>query len=285
MKKISIFLALVLLCGIFLSACGGRADDAKYIYFGEFPQSIKADDVTITSTVDERGYALGSDGAYYAEVTAAPCWDAYKFTTDAPVTAGTVYYFKVEPIRWRVLAEEEDGTALLLCDSIIANGFFDLDDNNYANSDLRAWLNGVFYLAAFDSTEQAEIKTVTLDNSAASTGVTANPYACEDTEDKVFLLSVAEVTNKAYGLASAPDKKDKSRRKQTTDYARATGAWMSEEKDVYGVGYWLLRSPRYHDSAFACGVRSAGSVDYYDVNYGYSGIAPAVKIQLPTETN
>ena len=43
--------------------------DGDYIYFGEYPQTIKASDVVITSTQDERGYYLGSDGAAFA----APC--------------------------------------------------------------------------------------------------------------------------------------------------------------------------------------------------------------------
>ena len=287
MKKISIFLALVLLCGACLAGCnflgGDKQDDAKHIYFGEYPQSVKADGVTVATEADERGYFLGSDGAYYAAVTAAPCWSEYKFSTGAAITGGEVYYFKVEPIRWRVLSENEDGTALLLCDSILANGAFDLEDNDYENSDLRVWLNAVFYLNAFDSEERMSILTVTVDNSAASTGAEDNPYACEDTEDKVFLLSVAEVTGKTYGFSADPTKSDAVRRKQTTDYARASGVWMSEEEDYYGGGYWLLRSPRHHASTFVCGVRPVGSVDYYDVDYGYSGIAPVVKIQMPVE--
>jgi uncharacterized repeat protein (TIGR02543 family) len=72
--------------------------DGDYIYLGEYPQTLKSDDVTITKTIDERGYYLGSDGFYYA-----------KYST---------YYFKVEPIRWRILTEQ-DGKAFLFCDIII----------------------------------------------------------------------------------------------------------------------------------------------------------------------
>jgi len=42
------------------------------IYFGEYPQTIKADDVEITDIKDERGYFLGSDGNYYAKVISKP---------------------------------------------------------------------------------------------------------------------------------------------------------------------------------------------------------------------
>ena len=93
--------------------CGfdrGFIRDGDYIYFGEYPQTLKADDVTITSETDSRGYYLGSDGNYYAMVTADPYVDGMAadptskstFTTGASVIEGEVYYFKVEPIRWRI---------------------------------------------------------------------------------------------------------------------------------------------------------------------------------------
>lgn len=50
--------------------------------FGEYPQALKENDVEITTTVDSRGYYLGSDGAYYAKVTATPAGTGYKFDWD-----------------------------------------------------------------------------------------------------------------------------------------------------------------------------------------------------------
>ena len=66
--------------------------DGDYIFFGEYPQTLKADDVTITDVRDERGYCLGSDGSYYAEVYANPAGSDYKFSTGEVVSAGNVYY-------------------------------------------------------------------------------------------------------------------------------------------------------------------------------------------------
>ena len=88
--------------------------------FGEYPQTIKANEVTVGTSADTRGYYLGSDGYYYAKVTATPNSSGYTFSTNATVSRGTVYYFKVEPIKWRILTES-GGTALILCESIIAN--------------------------------------------------------------------------------------------------------------------------------------------------------------------
>ena len=260
--------------------------DGDYIYFGEYPQTIKADDVTITSTQDSRGYYLGSDGYYYAAVTATPDTsppEPYTFSTGATVISGEVYYFKVEPIRWRILSED-GANAFILCDSIIANNPYEAGyENNYKNSDIRAWLNSTFYETAFTELLREIILTTTVDNSVESTGFLSNTNACEDTEDKIFLLSYREVTNSAYGFSSYYYEYDTARRMQTSDYSRATGA-MSTLSD-YGIGVWWLRSPVYYNSSFARSVDSDGfvcSIDY--VHYSYVGIVPAMWITLIENT-
>ena len=265
--------------------------NGNYIYFGEYPQTLKADDVTITTTTDSRGYYLGSDGFYYAKVTADPCDSGYTFSSGTPVKDGTVYYFKVEPIRWRILSENGD-TAFILCDSIIANKAFDEYnggnyDNNYADSTIRAWLNDQFYNTAFTGLQKELINTVLVDNSAASTGDGSTPFACEDTNDKIFLLSQKEVTDSAYGFASSDSKRDAAndtaRRMTVSDYARATGSWMDTSSDYYGNGYWWLRSPRYFlDEYYIAGrVNYRGNANNHDiVDYGSNGVVPALQIRL-----
>ena len=267
--------------------------EGDYIYFGEYPQTLKADDVTITETQDSRGYYLGSDGFYYAKVTAYPYNSGYTFSTGATVSSGSVYYFKVEPIRWRILSTDGE-TALILCDSIIANKAYDEYNNgnysnNYKNSDIRAWLNEQFYETAFSDLQKQLILTTTVDNSAKSTnpygqenywnnGV--NPYACEDTEDKIFLLSYREVTNSAYGFATSRGTYDIARRMLTSDYARATGAYTYVGGSYDGHGYWWLRSPGYY-SDNARSVGSDGNADGNGfVSISGGGVVPALQIWL-----
>lgn len=254
--------------------------DGDYIYFGEYPQTIKANSVTITSTQDSRGYYLGSDGFYYAKVMADPYNSGYTFSSGASVVDGTVYYFKVKPIRWRILSES-GGNALILCDSIIANKRIDNSRNNYKDSEIRAWLNGTFYETAFDDLQKALVNTVTVDNSVASTGYSPNPYACENTSDKVFLLSYKEVTNADYGFSSSGHTSDTARQMTVSDYARATGAYMSTSS-YYGNGCWWLRSPSYSSSSDARGVYRDGGVydsggSVYDTDLG---VVPALQIRL-----
>ena len=270
--------------------------DGDYIYFGEYPQTIKADDVTITDKQDSRGYYLGSDGAYYAQATATPWGFGYTFSTKERVTSGEVYYFKVEPIRWRILTTDGE-TAFILCDKVIDHHAFDTDEeddygsNNYADSDIRAWLNGSFYTTAFKRQERKLVLTTKVDNSLASTGKESNAYLCEDTEDKIFLLSYAEVTNPEYGFLTDADEKDWMRCMPASDYARATGAYVDFESnyyengayhyDYFGNGYWWLRSP--HDNRvddFACSVKFNGICQSFTAGAPHLGVVPALWIRL-----
>ena len=62
--------------------------DGKYLYFGEYPQTLKSDTVNIvTTTPDRQGYFMGDDGERY-----------YLWNRD---------YFKVEPLKWRILTQED----------------------------------------------------------------------------------------------------------------------------------------------------------------------------------
>ena len=264
-------------------------EDGGYILFGQYPQTIKASDVSIISnTPDTDGYYLGSDGERYAKVVADPEKSYYKFSDNSSVIDGYTYYFKVEPIRWRILSES-DGNAFILCDSIIANHYYHhtrssttIDGqtvyaNNYKYSDIRAWLNDEFYNTAFGDLQQALIQTTEVDNSAQSAGYSSNPYACENTFDKVFLLSYREVTNSAYGFASDYATYDTARQMITSDFSRATGAYITPDSSHYGNAWWWLRSP--YDSG-ARGVDFFGYTNIYCHVRNDYGVVPALNLTL-----
>lgn len=279
----------------------GNADEnGSYILFGTYPQSLKAEDVEITDFTDFRGYYLGSDGSYYAKVVADPFSSDYKFATGETVMSHKVYYFKIEPIRWRILSEEK-GRALILCDSIIANTAYQnnvsyeggkpcttangapagTSANNYAYSQLRAWLNGTFYDTAFNILQQDIICQVLVDNGAASMGYSESDFSCADTKDNVFLLSYAEVTNAAYGFAASGNASDPARCLATSDYARALGAYMQLSESYYGNGLWWLRSPYGFNANSARYVYISGSATGdTGVNKSEYGVVPAIRIFL-----
>lgn len=254
-------------------------EQGEYILFGCYPQTIKSPDVVIRGVVDEDGYYLGLDGERYAMVVADQYMRGYTFSDGSAVTEGETYYFKVEPIRWRILSES-DGSAFILADGIIANKAYDAgEDINYKNSDIRAWLNGEFLNTAFGEAAKGIIKTTEVDNSAYSTGYSGNPYVCENTFDKVFLLSYREAVNSEYGFSSDGEDYDTARRMTVSDYARSTGAIM-DTSSYFGCGGWWLRSPNNYGGEYVRCIAYGGYDASYHVRNDFSGVVPALNITL-----
>ena len=276
--------------------------------FGEYPQTLKAKHVTITSdTPDEDGYYLGSDGARYAKHTiglssvytfnsmSADEYAALGYLTAKDGTQmleGETYYFKVEPIKWRV-AKTENDQLFVVANKILKGIEYQSDSdyvegdekyyttangapdgtyaNNYEYSDLRAFLTGEFYDQAFSEAEKSKILTTTVDNSVNSSGSNSdgeNPYACRDTQDKVFAISKADYQNKEYDFSLNHSGGSGPRAWTATDYAKATGVMTitaqyietevaEEEKAVYneyiGIGSMWSRSPCFDSSVHALG--------------------------------
>lgn len=244
--------------------------EGKYIYFGRWPQTLKEKSVTVTQGVPENSpvennkwYYTGSDGEIYMEA-------------NEYVGAVKNAFFKVEPIKWRIL-EEKDGVALLLSEDIIDAEFFG-GDNCYAGSMLSNWLNRHVYGVAFTDDERALILPTLLDNSAASTAFEENPDACYDDEEYVFLLSYKEAF-KSYGLT------DGDRKKKYTDFT------FSRSGSGF-CGEWVLRSPypdKWHWTVSAVDENGKETTaDLQEWYYGGSsgsdgactGIAPAIRIKL-----
>ena len=163
---------------------------------------------------------------------------------------GTVYWFKYEPLEFRIL-QSSQGKALLACVSIVdaqavhtthlattVEGV-SYSANNYAQSALRSFLNGAFTESAFRSIERSCIVKTAVDNSAATTAAPqGNRYACENTEDTVFLLSYADICTTDYGFSANAKLADGARQCAPSDYAKARGLSVTN-----GKSNWWLRSP------------------------------------------
>ena len=265
-------------------------ENGDYILFGRYPQQLKAENVNIIGKSDKYDeYYEGSDGEYYVKVTASPYESGYTFLNGDKIENGRDYYFKVMPIKWRILQvyKEGDYKAILFAENILANRAYDSsndgNESKYADSELRAWLNRDFYNAAFTVKDCIDITEV--DNSAASTGwPNGNSFATENTEDKVFVLSRQESVNANYRFSTSYTEYDSARRKVVTDYARATGAFMNTDstyKGCEGTGFYWLRSPYNwygHNAHFVYFYGS--SSNHYNVNTTYFGVVPAITLIL-----
>ena len=298
------------------SSYTGTMTDGDYKKFGDWPQTIKDENVTVGKNTMTRGgmdFHVGSDGNYYveAEEKANGSGTEYKYSNgDQAGQGGTsTKWFKVEPIVWRVLNKDYASTkkALLLAESILTGGIKWADSrNNYMQSYIRQWLNGNsgtgetsdyggdagFLQTAFTADAQSLIADTSVDNSAASTipsGITdedleldwnsgENQYASDTpTKDKIFLLSQQEATNSEYGFG-AYDDLDSARIRVTTDYAKATGAYQISTAG----GWWWLRSPFHLRENLAPVIFDDGSAYNlgHDVYLASWGVVPALSISL-----
>ena len=224
---------------------------------------------------------------------------SYSCQEDNGYTPNNIYYFKYEPLKWRVL---DPSTGLVLCENIIdsqaySNTIYEYGTdsyggtaywndaehthyaNDYATSSIRAWLNDDFYNTAFSSSQRAGILTSQLDNSAYS--ASHSKYNSETTYDKVFLLSYSEMRNTAYGFPANNTSSNSARQANGTDYAKCQGLRVYSAD---GCSDWCLRSAGIY-SAYVCCVQPYGDTDTKNsVDYTGEGIRPAIKISNLSST-
>lgn len=183
------------------------------VTFGLWPQTIKGASVNIdegqTKVAGAFTYCRGSDGQWYAKVKESAIMEGFEYTdgTAAGQSSSNSYkWFKVEPLKWRVLTTNYNGTGkkLLLAKDLLQKcAYYDykkvnrvvdgntIYSNNYEHSKIRAFLNGLSYpkkasdstsqitcddflnrgflQTAFTTAELATIADTSVDNSARST--------------------------------------------------------------------------------------------------------------------
>ena len=232
-----------------------------------------------------------------------------------------VYWFKYEPIKWRILTTSGN-SAYIMSDialdsfSIQPNryqgfynekyGVFRTDNNGnmdgtYANNweycFLRGWLNDTFYKEVFNDLQKEIIQTTHLDNTARSSNPNEYPKyygygenagknkfadQCKDTDDKIFLLSLRDITTTAYGFNKDVLAKDPARNLQATDFAKLHGAPMNTNDKKYVTWYTRSPAPANGNQGYATFVldrHAKGAIDSIDLTPD-GGVVPALWITL-----
>lgn len=261
------------------------SEDGKSLTYGLYPQKNVNDSSLVSAlnaltTPESNGWYLYNND-YYAKVSATP-WNSFNFDNGTTIVSGTTYWFKCEPITWNVLSNSNGDYYIVSSVLLDAHCYYNstsnrtidgktIYPNNYEYSDIRTWLNNDFYNSAF-ALGNTYIQTTTVDNSASTTNSSSNLYACNNTQDKVFLPSYQDYINSSYGFSTSTGSTD-TRYCRTTDWARARGAWCSYQYN----GYYLTRSPSSAYSFYAWGVGYDGSLDNYG---GVSGTSRSVRPSL-----
>lgn len=178
-----------------------------------------------------------------------------------------------EPIAWRVL-DVQDGKALLI-------SLYALDSQPYNRTygsitweecTLRNWLNSTFIETAFTEKEKAAILMTEVDNSTYQNNPEWHAKVGNNTEDKIFLLSYADVDRYFDNY--------EDRICTPTDYAVSQGADVRTLDDgKTDAGWWWLRSPG-ETSSQASFVNVDGTRYTNRVGNGYLAVRPALWIDL-----
>ena len=234
------------------SAESGKKVTWDCLWFGSYPQS------KITK----------KDGDIYTTLKNTDNWDK---NGDATIDSIKYHkteagYFKYEPIKWRVL-QSENGEAFLLSDVILDKKAYDesYEYITWEESSLRAWLNEKFMNRTFSAEEKEKInitEIVNQDNPAYGT------EGGNNTSDKIFLLSSAEVD----------EKEDGKKYGFLNDETRKCKANSFSEMEI---AFWWLRSPGYNSSSatevFGYGRINRDGNNVYD---NITGVRPALHLNL-----
>lgn len=184
-----------------------------------------------------------------------------------------------EPIKWRVLSVNGNDAFLLADKNLDAKPYNEkCTDVTWATCTFRTWLNDAFLNTAFTSAEQAAIKNTTVVNDD-------NPYydteGGENTTDKVYLLSIAEAGNTAYGFNGEFRTESETREAKNTAYAKECGALTSTSTEYEGNGDWWLRSPGSYRCCASDVFRNGYGYDIGDVvENDNAAVRPALHLNL-----
>ena len=330
--------------------------DGNYIYFGYWPQTCERDENVIAKLNEVAGtipeytiytvlekpenwlYYENSKDIWYIDViysgtkyrgfymkefrTAVYGSLGYSYISANHYTNHQVYWFKVEPIKWRILTTS--GNSAYIMSDIALDAFWlepnrreagfyngeygvfrgtkesDVDGtyaNNWEYCFLRRWLNETFYNEVFNKLQKEIIQTTHLDNTARSSnpndypkyygyGENAgkNKFAdqCKDTDDKIFLLSLRDITTTAYGFNKDVKAEDPARNLQATDFAKLHGAPMNTNDKKYVTWYTRSPAPANGNQGYATFVldrHAKGAIDSVDLTPD-GGVVPALWITL-----
>ena len=202
--------------------------------------------------------------------------------------------FNVDPIKWRVL-QNKDGRLFLLSDQNLDVFPYNKEATHvtWETCDMRSWLNGYgasanvggnnytadsFKGDAFSAAEYASIAVTDVEN-PDNTENEGNPIpGGNDTQDKVFLLSMSEADNAGYGFTDN-NARISTNTAYVADGGKAGSPYMAT---VDSCDFWWLRSPSSWGSDAAAFVQGDGLLSSRGnlANWESGTARPALNIDL-----
>ncbi len=151
-----------------------------------------------------------------------------------------------KPIKWKVI-NIQNGEVILLSEKILDVKVFDSKLLNYANSEIREWLNNDFFNKAFNEEEKLSIVSSTIDDILY---------------DKIYLLSKKEIEQYGLGLKQNLIKKG-------TSYAISSGLFVNKYPEINkckinSTSCWYLRNDsKFSNFCYGCFVEYDGYIFVY----------------------
>ena len=267
--------------------------DGKTIKYGLYPQT-HVNDTTLINTLNNLSASLNGwyyyEGSYYHKETAKLYNnESYTFDDGTSIVNGTVYWFKCEPITWNIMSNENGNYYLVSSKLLDVQSFYKnynnrvqndtiIYSNNYEKSDLRTWLNNIFYNTAF-SLNNTYVTTTNVDNSANTTDSSTNKYYSNNTLDKVLLPTYQDYLNQNLGFDTT-NTISKTRECKTTDYARAKGAYVNKDSGRLNNGTYWTRSACSEFYYCTWTVNTGGYLSAYAVDGNTHCVRPSIYIQF-----
>ena len=250
--------------------------DENTIKYGMFPQTIVSDVALIDTlnslkVVEDNGYYEYENELYFAD-RANPHGDAKYFSNDEQIITGRTYWYKVEPILWDIIGNSGNEykivsrTVLTAMTYGVRGGDSTLGTHgsNYKESNVREWLNDGFLEKASFNLDYLLDKTI--DNSKESAGLSNDDFTCENTTDKVSILSYSEMVDcveNGLTFTYFP-----------SDYSKAAGSYGFAD----GSTFCWTRSPSGADVIKS--IDGEGKFTTGWVDYRMFGVKPCVYIEL-----
>lgn len=326
------------------------SEDGKTITLGSYPQSRVTNselleqlnklvqspqqgDTTWTSynyyiDNEAEGYMLYKDvehqGARYRAVymeklrpyrTSHSSKEERSFQDENGYKVGEFYWFKWEPVNWRVL-KRNNNSVVIIADVILDSQAYNCDltehrltsesqkkdvtitvyANNNAYSDIRYWLNKVFFETAFQDCknyvtsttvfniarcmEKINDKTATNDKRMADK---LEEGIFREKTDKVYLLGFNDLVDASMGFDVDYGATDVAKQRKTTDYAQCQGAFTEKRGECVGNGYWWMLAPFNCDGEdnIVYVIDTMGRLSYTkDIDATYFGVVPVLTVNL-----
>lgn len=259
----------------------------SYIEMGEYPQSLKANEVTVTATTGTEGttgaIGEGSDGAKYY----------YQQDVNGYGTSG---WYKYEPLRWIVIGTSSDltdiptyGTGaskhtditgeaqlLVISEFGLFKDYFDFNSpytNQYGanDCDINVSLHNTFVkTAGLEKHLSSEGNNDYIAKVKPKTAYSNAGVAASDTISEYNLFLLGGVNSDTYYWNNYLEAENEQSQCIPTAFAMANGAYYDSDTEA---GYWWLRSGETSSARNAYYFDYSGAVD----NYFVDGISAAVR--------